>query len=64
MAMEPMTSSSSQWIYRVVTSCTVIQFLETQLSNHMFYCLHQDYYRSGITAEMIPALITINQVRK
>lgn len=47
---------------RVVTSCTVSQFLETQMSNRVFYWLYQYYYRSGITPEKIPVFITIYQV--
>lgn len=35
---------------------------ELQPSNRLFYCLYQNYDKSGIPPEMIPAFVTINQV--
>lgn len=56
---EPMTSSSHQFIYRsgdIMHSDSF--FLETQMSNRVFYCRYQYYY----TSEIIAAFITMNQV--
>lgn len=55
---EPMTSSSHQFIYRSGDIMCSDSFLETQVSNRVFYCRYQYYY----TSEMIAAFITMNQV--
>lgn len=62
IAVEPMTSSSSQFIYQSGDIMLSESIFELQPSNRLFYCLYQNYYKSGIPPEMIPAFVTINQV--